>query len=65
MTTSHEPVTATRMACELCGKTMRLSRISPVSAREIYEFWTCLECRHHHVRAVHMTLPQNDPEPLP
>jgi len=61
MTMPHEPLTSTRLPCELCGKTMLLSRVSPVSAHESYEFWTCVGCGHHHVRAVHMKLRQDDP----
>jgi len=61
MTTPHEPATATRLACELCGKTMRLSRVSPVSAHESYEFWTCVGCGHNHVRAIHLKPPPDEP----
>lgn len=53
-----------KMTCELCGRPMRLGRVTPVSARETYEFWTCVSCGHNHVRAVHMQLNQDDQGPL-
>ena len=64
MTTPHA-ATAAALACPVCGQTMQLARVSPVSARESYEFWTCAGCGHNHVRAVHMTLHQDEREPPP
>ena len=45
--------TPTQVACEVCGKTMRLARTTPVPARgELFEFWQCEVCGHTHLRAV-------------
>jgi transcription elongation factor Elf1 len=44
--------TPTRVACEVCGKSMKLARTTPVPARsELYEFWNCEACGHTHLRA--------------
>jgi hypothetical protein len=53
--TPREPTKSPRVACKVCGKTMRLTRTVAAPARnECYEFWECVACGHTHLRATSM-----------